>query len=886
MLEARQTLLMLAQIPQLRQQDPDAAKEVFASLLSETHKYAGFGVSKPNGDVIASAPPIDHAVNFSDRAWFQRVVQSRSFVIGEYLVGRVSGKPTVVLGYPVLDPMGQLTAVLSVGLDLERLQKMLLGIDLPDGATLTVIDSAGTILLHHPDPEKFAGKKMPEHPLIKAMLTQKQGAQKMDGLEGTSRLYGYITVGSGVETLHVCVGIPEQLAYADVKRQMARNLTGFGAVSALALVGAWLFGGLLIVSPVRKLIDATHRVAAGDLTARTGLIHARGEIGVLALQFDQMAESLQHREVERSRAQETLQESEKQYRQLYALSEQQNQVLSALFAISQAVNQSLDLDQFLNDALEKIMALFKCHSTHIRILDEQTQELAVFAQKGLTPAAFKMLTQRLKIGGSIVDLSIKSGRVEIVEDITTDPRTAGRMEYAQITGIRSIAVLPLYAQNKLCGTMSIRYLEARIYNDEEIKIFTSIGHLLGAAIENARLYQEQGKTIKQLKDTQQSLQQSQKMEAIGTLAGGVAHDFNNLMTIIIGNADLILMDLDKRDPAREGIEAIKKAGHSAASLTRQLLAFSRKDVIQPVALDLNQVLEDLAKMLKRLIKENIEFKIIPAPALLRIKMDPGQMEQVVINLTVNAGDAMPGGGMLTIATANMDLDEDFFQARGIEAQPGPYVMLAVSDTGSGMDPKTQERIFEPFFTTKEIGKGTGLGLSTVYGIVKQNNGVIWVHSAPGQGATFKIYLPAVKEAAAPEVKEQVDVRQLGGSETLLIVEDDHALRNLARQVLEKHGYRILTAENGEDALRISKAHAGPIHLMLTDVVMPKMSGKETAARLQPLYPRMKVLYMSGYPQEIIAPKGVLASGVNFIKKPFRPQELAQKVRKVLDRKPD
>jgi len=391
--------------------------------------------------------------------------------------------------------------------------------------------------------------------------------------------------------------------------------------------------------------------------------------------------------------------------------------------------------------------------------------------------------------------------------------------------------------------------------------------------------------IREKKILEAQLAQSQKMEAIGTLAGGVAHDFNNLLTIIIGNAELALMNVIKDESLRTGIEEIKKAGERAASLTRQLLAFSRKQIVQPKILDINELLIDIEKMLGRLIGDNIELLTIPDPALWREEIDHGQIDQIIINMVVNARDAMPQGGKLTIETANADLDKNYFRKRGIEGEKsGHYVMLAVSDTGSGMDKETQEHIFEPFFTTKEVGKGTGLGLSTIYGIVKQNNGFIWVYSEPGQGSAFKVYLPKVREDADLDEKEQTPVDDLSGSGTVLIVEDDDGLRKLAQAVLHQHGYRVLDAENGEDALRVSKEHDGPIHLLLTDVIMPKMGGKKLAERLQPLYPRMKVIYMSGYTDNTIVRHGVLAPKLNFIQKPFTPEGLARKVRKALESK--
>jgi len=376
--------------------------------------------------------------------------------------------------------------------------------------------------------------------------------------------------------------------------------------------------------------------------------------------------------------------------------------------------------------------------------------------------------------------------------------------------------------------------------------------------------------------------QAQKMEAIGRLAGGVAHDFNNLMTSVIGNANLALMNLKEENLLCECLEEIEKAGERAASLTRQLLAFSRKQIFKPEVLDLNNGIREIYKMLGRLIGEDIELKTILEPELGKVNSDSGHIDQVIMNLAVNARDAMPRGGKLTIETTNVELDKDYFRTHGVEEHPGPYVMLAVSDTGIGMDKETRSHIFEPFFTTKKKGEGTGLGLSTVYGIVKQSGGFIWVYSEPGGGSTFKFYLPRVGSDAEPVKKERTPMEDFSGFETVLIVEDNNALRNLARKILHRYGYRVLDAKQGEDALRVTDEHKDSIHLMLTDVVMPGMSGRKLAELLKPLYPDMKIIYMSGYTDDSIVNHGVLAKGLEFLQKPFTPEDLASKVREVLD----
>lgn len=380
---------------------------------------------------------------------------------------------------------------------------------------------------------------------------------------------------------------------------------------------------------------------------------------------------------------------------------------------------------------------------------------------------------------------------------------------------------------------------------------------------------------------EEQLRQSQKLEAIGQLAGGVAHDFNNLLTVIGGYTDLSLSRLPAGDPLCRNLIEVNKASDRAASLTRQLLAFSRKQVLQPRVFGLNTIVADLEKMLRRMIGEHIEFRTNLRPRIGNVKADPGQIEQVIMNLVVNARDAMPSGGKLTIETYNVELDETY-ALHHISAKAGSYILLAVSDTGTGIDEQTKKHIFEPFFTTKESGKGTGLGLSTVYGIVKQSGGNIWVYSEPGIGTTFKIYLPRVGEPAEKYKQAATAVHLPKATETILLVEDSDMVRKLAKEVLEGGGYHVLDAANGREALLVCEQSRETFHLLLTDVVMPEMSGQELVSRLGSLYPQMRVLYMSGYTEDAIAHHGVLNEGINFIEKPFTPDSLALKVREVLE----
>jgi two-component system, cell cycle sensor histidine kinase and response regulator CckA len=378
------------------------------------------------------------------------------------------------------------------------------------------------------------------------------------------------------------------------------------------------------------------------------------------------------------------------------------------------------------------------------------------------------------------------------------------------------------------------------------------------------------------------VRQAQKMDAVGRLAGGVAHDFNNLLTVILSCTEMVLLDLPDPDPRREDLEQILAAGLAAASLTQQLLTFTRQEVIQPRLVEVNSVVTSVGGILKRLIGEDIALTTVLVEADPIVKIDRSQLEQVVVNLAVNARDAMPSGGKLTIETQMVDLD-DAYASTHWSTTPGRYVVLVVTDTGLGMDENTQARIFEPFYTTKEAGKGTGLGLAMVYGIVKQNGGFIWLYSELGSGTSFKIYLPLVDDDDAQlEEPRLILAEPAGGTETVLLVEDSAAVRSIARHILERNGYTVLEAPNGRAAMDIGRKRTRRIHLLLTDVVMPEISGRQLAEEFSAVRPDAKIIFMSGYTDDAIVRHGVVSEGVDYLQKPFSPDTLLRKVRQVLD----
>ena len=548
--------------------------------------------------------------------------------------------------------------------------------------------------------------------------------------------------------------------------------------------------------------------------------------------------------------------------------EQERQIISEI--IQGAIN-TADLDAFLklvHDCIGKYLYAGNCF---IALYDEDSQ-LMHFP---FWVDQFDPCPKPRAVGVGFSSYVLRTGKPMLVSpEVTAEMYRRGEVQKSGSTSASWLGV-PLRTPTRIIGVLVVQhYQEQNVYDQHDLEFLTSVGSQIAFAIERKR-----AETT--LRETENQLRQSQKMESIGTLAGGIAHDFNNLMTVVTGYSELALRQVGTEDSLRSKLEEIKKAGERAASLTRQLLAFSRKQMLQPKILDLNAVLTGLGRMLTRVIGEQYDLRLELENSLGQIQADPVQIEQIVLNLAVNACDAMPTGGYLTIKTQNVSFDSRVCERRCV-IEPGGYVMLSVSDNGFGMDAETQAHIFEPFFTTKEIAKGTGLGLSTVYGIVKQSGGSIWVYSEVDRGTTFKIYLPrkdTVIENTAPAAQLRSASR---GSETILLVEDEEMVRELSKEILEQYGYSVITAANGKEGLAVCREFKGDIDLMITDVVMPQMSGRQLVESIGSFRPNTRVLFMSGFTDDAVVRHGVLDDGICFIQKPFSPEFLAVKAREVLD----
>jgi two-component system, cell cycle sensor histidine kinase and response regulator CckA len=614
-----------------------------------------------------------------------------------------------------------------------------------------------------------------------------------------------------------------------------------GGVSLIILLRFW------VTNPLSQLLQAIMDIrASGTDSAQLLSVRTKDEFGVLGRAFNEMVLQLKE---SHTKIKNYTQELE------FKVAESTAHLREANEKLQEDIQVRMQAEAALRESEEKYRGLIETTRTGYVIVDPQGQVLDA------NPEYVRLTghTELEKIlGRSVLEWTVAPDR----------EKNAAAIKHCLHYGL--VKNLELY----YAGTDG-RSIPVEI---NATVISASTGIQLISLVQDVTDRKQAEETLRK---SEEQLQQAQKMEAVGKLAGGVAHDFNNILTAISGQSELLLMDLPENDSRRHGVQEIQSAADRATSLTRQLLAFSRKQIIQPTILDLNELIQNLDQMLRRLIPEDMQIVSILGANLGRVFADPGQIEQTIVNLAVNARDAMPQGGKLIIETANAALDVEYCQQHA-EVKPGQYVMLAVSDTGIGINPETQSRIFEPFFTTKEMGRGTGLGLSMVYGIIKQNGGHIWVYSEPGHGTTFKIYLPRTAETREAVETSQNFATPISGSETILLVEDEDCVREITQKILRRQGYEVLSASSGPDAVVIGKQHQGAIDLILSDVLMRGMSGPETVGRLMLGHPKAKVIYMSGHTENAIVHHGVLDQGVAFIQKPFRRETLLRKVRELFD----
>jgi len=550
-------------------------------------------------------------------------------------------------------------------------------------------------------------------------------------------------------------------------------------------------------------------------------------------------------------------------------------VLRAIGDVTQAIIREKDRETMMRGVCKALNSAYPVVT--IVVVDDEGRISGAW-EAGLGDE-FSVLQERLAAGS--LPECLKNGLANPGVQVLDHRVTHADCPFPRAYRERPAVVVRLEHAGNVHGVLCTSFPSGIFSTEGEHALLREIASDVAFGLHSIRVEEEGKRAEEMLRSSEEQLRQSRRLEAIGRLAGGVAHDFNNLLMAMMGYCDLVAKDLKPDDPRSKDMAQAKVCGERAITLTRQLLAFSRKQTLQPRLLDLNEVVANLDKMLRRLIGEDIDLLTVPAPGLWRVKADPGQIEQVIVNLVVNARDAMPDGGKLTIETANVELEESYTKGH-VGTARGPHVMLAVTDTGAGMDAETVGHIFEPFFTTKAAGRGTGLGLSTVYGIVKQSGGNIWCYSEPGKGTTFKIYLPREEAEPAPEVERDVTQARQGEGEHVVLVEDEAVVRRLLVRMIEGLNYEVTAAADGAEALLAVEKMGVKPDLLITDVILPGMSGVEMTERMRKTWPGLKVLYMSGYTDNAIVHQGVLDAGTPFIQKPFNAHDLAVKIREQLD----
>ena len=556
--------------------------------------------------------------------------------------------------------------------------------------------------------------------------------------------------------------------------------------------------------------------------------------------------------------------------------------MATIAEIGQIISSTLDIDEVYEKFSQAVAKLIPFDRISTNIINSEENTINLTYILGLeVPGRLK--GDIIPLAGTVTERAFKTKSAFIIQKKGQEEmiKEFPALEPSFLSGIHSTITVPLISNDQVIGSLLLGSVKDQAYTESNLDLAKRVGSQISGAIANAQLFSERNRAEREAKKLEEQLHQSQKMEVVGQLAGGIAHDFNNSLTLIKVCSELALQELKEGDPVREKIQQIDEATQRSGDLARQLLTFSRRQASEMKVLDLNNLLINLDKMLCRVIGENIELTNKMADDVRRIKADPGQIEQIIVNLAVNARDAMPNGGKLVLETANVELDEKFARTH-IHVAPGRYTMFSVTDTGQGITPEIKEHIFEPFFTTKEEGKGTGLGLFMVYGIVQNHGGHIFVDSEPGVGTTFRIYWPQVDEKIEAAREKVLGKSLLRGGETVLVVEDDQDLRRIIAQALQGKGYKILEAANAHEGLVLFDENRQELNLVVTDIIMPMMSGFELIEILMPLCPQMKVLYMSGYQDDAGLGQRISNPEVNFIAKPFSVEDLARKVRNILD----
>ncbi len=812
--------------------------KVLENFLKNFSQFDYVFVLDPSGILRVRVPHAETVgQDFSFRDFYQEAMRTRRPSVSRVYLSKAAQRPQVSIAVPVLDGK-EVRGVLAGALSLEAMSRFVATILPGAQGVVYVVDRSGTLVADSRGTRIDALAELSGEGAVRAGMAGHPGTMEFSDRTGKTFLAAYVPI-PRLEWV-VVAAQPVRVAYEAADR-LRRWLASVALVLAvLSVLAGWaLTRGL--TRPLLRLTEATEKLGGGDFTVRIPVESRDDEVATLAASFNAMANRL-----------------EESYRKVETL----NRELELRVA-----ERTRDLE-----ATNKELEAF----THTALRESQERFRATFEQAAVGLAHVGTDGRWLRVNQKLCDI-VGYTRDELLQRTFQDITHPDHVT-VDVKNVRRVLAneLPSYSTAK----RYIRKDGAVVWINLTTSLVRDLRGQPQYFITVVEDIDDRKRAEEALLASEGHVRQLQKMEAVGRLAGGIAHDFNNLLTIMTGRSELLLRRLAPDDAARRDLELIKKTAEAAAMLTKQLLAFSRKQMLQPKVLDLNAIVAGVAEMLQRLIGEDIELVTQLEPNLGAVRADPAQIEQIILNLAVNARDALPQGGRLVIETANLELDETFAAANP-GAVSGPHVLLQVSDTGSGMSAEVQAHVFEPFFTTKEVGKGTGLGLATVYGIVKQHGGYIAVQSAPGAGTAFRIYLKRLNEIPDQAEANVAAPRGAANSEIVLLVEDEDGVRELASELLTSAGYKVLAAAGPGEALEIARRHGRPIHLLLTDVVMPQMSGRVLAKRLTPEHPEMPVLYMSGYTDDAIGHHGVLEPGTMLLQKPFTPDALTRKVREVL-----
>ena len=924
------TLLSLAKHPAVISKDIRACDRLFKELLPSYPDHLNILAAGMDGNNYGSGvyEPGVHKLNYTDKEWFVSARKGMK-VVGNLHVSKLFKSPASMIALPVIDSGNRQVGVIGMPLNFAKIRERLIK-SLPpmEGASITIIDSRDNILVCTGSAQ-IGGPCKTVSPQAFPSHERSNGTMEAEGADGIQRLYSY--AGLPQTNWRVIIGVPQKVAYQPAYAFSKHYLVILFIVSVIALILSFLFSRR-ITGNISSLIAGLKEFEQGNLSVTLPL-SGHDELQEVAESFDRMA-------LTRKEADEKLRESEafrtavldgigegvvvigRDYRILSANQGYCNQVkMSCDTIIGKYCHKvSHHIDQPCFEMAEGCdCTVKKCFETgeHHRSMHThfdntgnttyiETNAYPLRDKSGEVVAAIETLvdvTDLVSLEKRLVE--VKDHYQKLYDDSPDMMHSIDREGNIIICNRTELKILGFEAEELIGKPLKdlivpeerdscdrkMGTLKTDGLFEGEITLLAKDGRRIPVFIRSKAIYDENGsflmsdavlRDITEKKHLEAQLFQSQKMEAVGLLAGGVAHDFNNILTVVVGYGSLLLKKTEADSTARGYVEQVLAAAERATNLTQNLLAFSRKQIINPKSVRLSEVIKQLEKILARVISEDIELRVFPASREASVMSDAGQLDQVLMNLATNARDAMPEGGTLVIETELVEFDAEYVR-RHVFAKPGKYMLISVTDTGKGMDAKTKEKIFEPFYTTKEVGKGTGLGLSMVYGIVKQHNGYINVYSEPGRGTTFKIYLPVIEQEA--EALAAVALPPVtGGTETILLAEDAVMVRDLAKNILEEFGYRVITAENGVDAVEAYKAHPG-IALLILDVIMPGKNGKEVFAEIQGLRPGIRALFMSGYTANIIHKKGILDSATEFISKPFSPNAFLRKVREVLDKGP-